>query len=381
MSPSNTAAAHKISKAKAALILERPFFATIVCTLPISEDTTLSPPTFATNGQWIKYHPDFVEECSLDEVKFVLCHEVGHVIFQHMFRRGHRDHRVWNMAGDYIINDLLVAEKIGSMPAGGLLNPGLVSAGNGTTEGVYDLLPPPDDSNGGKGGGAGDPMDSCEDVGGDASQVSQAQADMQVLVSQAAQAAKMCGGMSTALERFIDAALAPKVDWRSVLRQFVSARAKTEYSFARAKRRFAATDLFLPSLTGEAMGHIVLATDESGSVSKDEFDQCVAEINAIHRDLQPETTTIIHFTSRVTAVETFEREDEIETKQYATGGTAFSPIFREIDELGIEPVCVVVLTDLCCDDFGPMPPYPVLWVTTMKGRAPWGEIVEMHQNL
>ena len=43
----------------------------------------------------------------------------------------------------------------------------------------------------------------------------------------------------------------------------------------------------------------------------------------------------------------------------------------------IDPVACVVLTDLCCDDFGDEPAYPVLWVSNMKGDAPWGEIVYM----
>jgi hypothetical protein len=37
----------------------------------------------------------------------------------------------------------------------------------------------------------------------------------------------------------------------------------------------------------------------------------------------------------------------------------------------------VYLTDLGSDDFGDQPPYPVLWVTTEKGEAPYGEIIEI----
>jgi predicted metal-dependent peptidase len=59
------------------------------------------------------------------------------------------------------------------------------------------------------------------------------------------------------------------------------------------------------------------------------------------------------------------------------GGTDFEPIFRYIDSQGIDPVATVVLTDLCCDSFGEAPPYPVLWVTTERGTAPFGEVVEM----
>ena len=99
--------AEKLTKAKAKLVMSQPFFASLVCNLPLIEDANLNPPTMATNGKYIKFHPEFVEKCTLAEVIFVLCHEVGHCMFQHMFRRKHRDPKRWNIAGDYIINDML----------------------------------------------------------------------------------------------------------------------------------------------------------------------------------------------------------------------------------------------------------------------------------
>jgi predicted metal-dependent peptidase len=61
-----------------------------------------------------------------------------------------------------------------------------------------------------------------------------------------------------------------------------------------------------------------------------------------------------------------------------SGGTRFSPIFSEIENRDIAPACVVVLTDLCCADFGPQPDYPVLWVSTdPAGTAPWGEVIHL----
>jgi VWA-like protein DUF2201 len=41
-------------------------------------------------------------------------------------------------------------------------------------------------------------------------------------------------------------------------------------------------------------------------------------------------------------------------------------------------VCVIVLTDLECDDFGDDPGYPVLWVSVREGKAPFGEVVLMN---
>src|SRR4051812_33839175 len=98
----------KLSKAKAKLIMYQPFFASIICNLPIEPDDTIVPPTMCTNGKWVKFHPAFVESMTLDETIFVLCHEVGHCVFGHMFRRGSRHPVKWNIAGDFIINDMLV---------------------------------------------------------------------------------------------------------------------------------------------------------------------------------------------------------------------------------------------------------------------------------
>ena len=59
------------------------------------------------------------------------------------------------------------------------------------------------------------------------------------------------------------------------------------------------------------------------------------------------------------------------------GGTAFSPLWQHIAEQQIDPVCAVVLTDLVCHDFGDAPDYPVLWVSTYRDEAPFGEVVMM----
>jgi hypothetical protein len=53
-------------------------------------------------------------------------------------------------------------------------------------------------------------------------------------------------------------------------------------------------------------------------------------------------------------------------------------VFTKIIEEGIEPVAIVFLTDLCCYSFGEQPDAPVLWVTTDPGKAPFGDVVEMH---
>lgn len=369
-------AAEKMTKAKAALILEQPFFASILCSLPMTEDNDI--PTMATNGKWVRYNAEFVEKMSLDEVRFVLCHEVGHCIFQHMFRRGDRNPKRWNYAGDYIINDLLIRENIGKMPEGGLHNPQLVQAGGGTSEGVYELLPDMPDDGSGYGGTA---IDECVDSGGSEAERAADEAKMKVQVAQAAQAAKMMGKLSAGMQRFVDSALRPKLDWRDVLRRFVSSKAKVEFSYARPKRRFATEDFILPSLSGEMLGEIVVAVDCSGSIGERELSEFAAEIRAITEDTKPVKLHVVYFDSEVCHHDEFDPDDELHIEPHGGGGTAFSPIFAHVEDKGIDPTCCVVLTDLYCNDYGDAPHYPVLWITTGAKDAPWGEVIEMKPKL
>ncbi len=70
-------------------------------------------PTAATDGKHFYYNPHFIDRLDLDECKFVVGHEVLHVVYEHMLRRGGRDPRLWNIAGDYVINQELKDLRIG----------------------------------------------------------------------------------------------------------------------------------------------------------------------------------------------------------------------------------------------------------------------------
>ena len=134
--------------------------------------------------------------------------------------------------------------------------------------------------------------------------------------------------------------------------------------------------MYLPSVSGEALGELCFAIDTSGSIGEDELNQFASEIIKVYQDLSPKKIHVIYFDSVVCHYDCFE-DDEPVIKPHGGGGTAFSPIFRFMQDKDIDPVACVVLTDLCCDDFGDEPAYPVLWVSNMKGDAPWGEIVYM----
>jgi len=365
----------KLAKAKTALILEHPFVGTIALSMPFEFDESIK--TAATNGKRIKFNPEFVDSLTDEEVKFLVAHECFHPMLEHNFRRGDRQHKKWNVAADYVINKLLTDESIGRMPKVGLLDPNIYNAGHGTSEGIYNILPDmPDD-----GSGPGDPgnaLDDCEDGDGSPAEQQQQQAEWKVKVAQAAQAAKMMGKMSANMQRLVDEVLQPKVDWREVMQKFLVKARTDQRSFSRFNRRFIAQGLYLPSVSGEQMGEVCFAVDCSGSIDQKTVNQFASEIKRVKEDLMPERIHVLYFDSEVSHVESYEQHDDLDIKPHGGGGTDFAPVFTKIIELGINPVAVVFLTDLCCNSFGDQPDAPVLWVTTDPGTAPFGEIVEMN---
>lgn len=366
----------RISKAKTSLILEHPFVGTIA--LNMLTEISERVPTAATNGKRIVYNPKFIEGLTDEEVKFLVAHECFHPMLDHIFRIKGRHHRKWNKAGDYVINKLLVDEKIGKFIEGGLLSNDIYNAGGGTTDGIYNILPEEEGGDGGNGGNGGYGIgDDIEEAEGSEAEQAQEQAEWKVRVAQAAQAAKMMGKLSAGMERFVGELLQPKVDWRDVLARFLTKCKDDTRSFARPNRRFLSQGLYLPTTSGERLGRVAVYVDCSGSIGDREISEFAAEIRAIHEDMRPESLHVGYFDSKVSHLDVFTPDDTVVVKPHGGGGTAFSPIFKHIEENNINPVACVVLTDLCCDDFGPAPDYPVLWVSNHSDKAPWGEVVKM----
>ncbi len=402
----------RFSKARTVLVLDHPFVGSIALGVPSGFDRSI--PTACTDGKAMLFNPDFCSALSDEELLFLIAHECMHPMLEHNFRRGDRDPRTWNQAGDYVINKLLVDEGIGRMPAVGLLSEEIYREGGGTTEGIYELLerksntglPPGSGSSGigqsidedeadrgtgveegansGTGvtvGGAtfahGDPLDECRDFPGSPAEKAEHAATWKILLAQASEVAKSCGKYSAANERLVMEILHPKVDWRDVLTRFM-VKCRTDLrSWSRPNRRYLSQGLYLPSIAGETLGELVLAIDCSGSIGENELSQFAAEISNIKEDHDPECIHLVYFDAKVVHYDKCGREDELDIRPHGGGGTAFSPVFRFIESEGIDPVVCVFLTDLCCSDFGDAPNYPVLWVSTYDRDAPFGEVILM----
>lgn len=361
----------RLAKAKTSLILEHPFVGAIALGMPHSFQEGVG--TACTNGKRVLYDPKFVSNLSDDQLKFLVAHECMHPMLEHNFRRQSRDPKKWNMAADYVINQLLVDEGIGKFIEGGCLNKALYDAGQGVSEQIYTLLPE-DAGDDGAGPGIGGTGQDLEDGEGTASDQAQAAAEWKVKVAQAAQAAKMMGKLSVGMARLVDSILNPTVDWRDVLQKFVIKHKTDERSFARPNRRFLSQGLYMPSRTGERMRAIAFLVDCSGSISDDILAQMAAEVRTVHEDLRPEKLHVVYFDAEVTHYDCFLPDDTVTISFHGGGGTDVRAAFNFLDDEGHSDdlACTIVLTD----GYTPYPEgsdTPVIWAMTTDMTAPFGE--------
>src|SRR5262249_43058959 len=109
----------KLTRARTQLVLNQPFFGTLCLRLKLVPG---SVPTMSTDGARILYNPSFVDELKPAELEGVLAHEVSHCALGHHCRRGSRDLKLWNIAADYAINPILLANGF-TLPQDVLIDP------------------------------------------------------------------------------------------------------------------------------------------------------------------------------------------------------------------------------------------------------------------
>lgn len=92
--------------------------------------------TAATDGHRIIYSPKFFTTLSDEQKQFIFAHEVMHVAFNHILRSKGRDQRLWNIATDSVINQILKNEKL-PLTEGGV---DIAEAVNHSAEEMYEKL-------------------------------------------------------------------------------------------------------------------------------------------------------------------------------------------------------------------------------------------------
>ena len=119
---------------KGQILSKFPLLGVTMMSLPIVPDDRIG--TAATDGQQIFYSPKFFSTLSDEQKQFVFAHEVMHVAFNHILRSKGRDQRLWNIATDSVINQILKNEQLPIIEGG----VDIAEAVNHSAEEMYEKL-------------------------------------------------------------------------------------------------------------------------------------------------------------------------------------------------------------------------------------------------
>lgn len=195
----------------------------------------------------------------------------------------------------------------------------------------------------------------------------------------AAQTARQAGKLEGNLARMIDINTRSALPWRQLLDRYVSLIARDDYNYSRPTNRRGDPAIFAGLRSAEL--NIALALDVSGSISNDELNQFVSEINAIKARFRCQVTLLACDTQLADGCPwIFNPWEEMKYPETIKGGggTDFKPVFSYLEQRDIQPDVLVYFTDL--QGYFPVnePTIPVIWLVKGHATPPWGQRVQLN---
>jgi predicted metal-dependent peptidase len=395
--------ANLISAAATRLVLDRPFLGALALRLPARPGGAWCR-TVGTDARNFYYNPDYISQLSIRQLEAVLAHEALHCALSHFSRRQHRDRHRWDLACDFAINALLVAEGM-VLPPDAVHIPDYSGM---TAEEIYPLIEEDpeqepfdqhlyDDGNGdsdagsrnqGEGGGGGGGSSSggggAGTDEGDPVPPPLSVEEKEILSTQwqqraagAAQQALQSGKLSQQMARHIDHLLQSQVPWRALLARFMSFSGRDDFNYHRPSRREG--EAIFPSLRS-AQVELAIAVDTSGSITPSEMREFLSEIDALKGQVRAGVTLLAcDCALHAEAPWRFEPWDTLRAPPLeGGGGTSFVPVFDWLARQDRLPDALVYFTDAEGEFPAHAPSYPVVWLVKGRHPVPFGERIQLN---
>ena len=257
--------------------------------------------------------------------------------------------------------------------------------GDGAADGAGSGAPPSFDPS-----GTGEVMDADARAGEDGEpagaplDVTAEEQAWDEAMHQALNIARAEGKVPGGVEETVRNAHASTLDWRTLLRRYMTDATRGDYSWSLPNRRFIDSGLYLPSIHSEGIETIAVIVDTSGSLPVATLAEFWAELREVAAEIGPESVVVLQVDAAVRDAAEYAPDDlpdEIALK--GRGGTDFRPGFEWLDAQGIEPGVCLYFTDMECSDYPEAEPaYPTVWVNYSTppsdwNREPWGERIDI----
>jgi predicted metal-dependent peptidase len=357
------AARERLVTARIGLLLRHSFFGNLATRLQlVNADDWCS--TAATDGLKFYYNSRFIMMLKPKEVEFLVGHEVLHVVYDHMGRRGDRDPQIWNIADDYAVNADLKRHKVGEFittvpclyeskydgkPAEEIYDDLMKNAQKISIDDLIDQMI--DDHMDGEGEGEGEEGDGKDGKGKRPKMSDEERERVRQEVKQAilnaAQSAE-AGSLPKGVERLIKQHTNPVMPWRELIQTNLTSAIRTDFSWMRPSRRSWHMDAIMPGMTPGEEIDVTIAIDMSGSIGNDQAQAFLGEIAGMMSAFDGYKVHVFCFDTDIYNPANFTSEnlDTIDSYEpVGGGGTDFDAIFEYLKREAIEPKRLIVFTD------------------------------------
>ena len=356
-------ARERLVTARIGLLLRHSFFGNLATRMQlVNADEWCS--TAATDGLKFYYNSRFIMMLKPKEVEFLVGHEVLHVVYDHMGRRGNRDPEIWNIADDYAVNADLKRHKVGEFIR---TVPCLYEQkyDGKAAEEIYDDLMKNvqkidisslidqmiDDHMDGEGEGDGDGEGDQDGKGKRPSMSPEERERVRQEVKQAiinaAQSAE-AGTLPKGVERLVRQHTNPVMPWRELIQTNLTSAIRSDYSWMRPSRRGWHMDAIMPGMTPGEEIDVVVSLDMSGSISNSQAQAFLGEIGGMMDSFDGYKVHVFCFDTDTYNPKDFSSENMDRIEEYEPmggGGTDFDCIFKYLKDNAIDPKRLIVFTD------------------------------------
>jgi len=390
----------KLTKAKAKLMLEYPYFGTIASAIPLEKNNEIL--TFTSDGLKMRYNSEYLDRLSVEEVEFVMANGAMHTVLKHHERLNGRTKWLWQTATDYVVNAMLVKngmqlpeyayfeEKFDGLyveEVYEMLRAEMIDNSDHSMEQETQQITDSDETgienlhmqkeytpdNNAQETMEEENANEQEEVSS-SSEAEELSEEMKERLEQIFQKSKRQGNLPKDLEMVVPEYFSHKVDWREFLYGYIASHAKTSYTFTPPNMKFLYRGIYLPSMSSDLL-RVIVAVDTSGSVDETLLSTFLGEISAMMQQYPNYEIDLITADAKIQSVKTFLPGEPLVYEVSGGGGTDFRPVFDYIERHIDYPTLLLYFTD----GDGTYPKeevfYDVLWVMPEKREVPFGEVI------
>jgi|TARA_B110000908_G_scaffold167633_1_gene220927 predicted metal-dependent peptidase len=354
--------------ARVGLLLRHPFFGNMATRMRVQSCDDWCP-TAATDGRNLYYNTQFFNMLSNKQIEFVIAHEILHCVFDHIVRREDRDAQIYNIACDYLVNNVLVRDKIGERVDQIQIFQDFKYDGWASEEVYDDIFEKYDeedlkqlgqlldehvdwekdgDSANGKAPGAGDkegegegrPTYSKDEL----KKIRDEIKESMITSAQSAGAGNTPGEISRMIKELTE----PKMNWRELLRQQIQSTIKSDFTFSRPSRKGWHTGAILPGMNFQDTIDLCIGVDMSGSIRNTQAADFLGEVKGIMDEYQDYKIKLWCFDTDVYNEEDFSADGGTDITDYEIlggGGTDFDANWTYMKQHDIQPKKFIMFTD------------------------------------